>query len=153
MASPVTEPAVSRAWRYALRLLAARERSEHEVRQRLRERGLSAADADGIVERLRRQGYLDDARFAESMAHRARRRGHGRLRLRADLVARGVARKIAAPIVAAAFADEQELARKILRKRYGTLPSGGPDRARAARFLLQRGFPRRVVLAILKEGC
>jgi regulatory protein len=153
LTSKATEQSASRDWRYVLRLLTIRDRSEHEVRQRLSQRGVDGADIDAIVERLHRHRYLDDRRFAEGMAERARRRGHGSLRLRAALGVKGVARDEIDAVVAATFADEEEQARKVLRKRYKAMPEDDAARARAARFLLQRGFPPRLVLAILKEGC
>jgi len=108
---------------------------------------------EAILQRLHRHRYLDDSRFAEGMARRALRRGHGSRRLRVDLAGKGVAKSVIDLTVARTFADEAELARRALARRYTTLPSDAATRARAARFLLQRGFPQRIVLAILKEGC
>jgi SOS response regulatory protein OraA/RecX len=39
-----------------------------------------------------------------------------------------------------------------LARRFQEIPEDDAGKARAARFLLQRGFPQRLVLAILKEG-
>lgn len=130
-----------------------RDRSEQEVRQRLSQRGLEADDVEAVVQRLYRYRYLDDTRFAEGMALRALRRGHGSRRLRADLATKGIAKSIIDAVVTVTFVDEDEQARKALRKRYKTAPTDDASKARAARFLLQRGFPQRLVLAILKEGC
>jgi regulatory protein len=147
------DPDEQREWRYALRLLGVRERSENELRERLSRRGADNAAIDAIVQRLYHYRYLDDARFAEGMARRALRRGHGSRRLRADLAAKGIAKAHIDTAVDQTFVDEADLARRALNKRYKTVPNDDASRARAARFLLQRGFPQRLVLAILKEGC
>jgi regulatory protein len=130
-----------------------RDRSEQEVRQRLAHRGLDADGIESVIQRLYRYRYLDDARFAEGVAQRGARRGHGRIRVRSELAAKGVPKTVAEEAITLAFADEECLARRALHKRYKTVPADTAARARAARFLLQRGFPQRLVLAILKEGC
>lgn len=153
MSSIATEQIPERDWRYALRLLGARDRSEHEVRERLDKRGVEPMAIDGIVKRLYRYRYLDDQRFADAMARRALRRGYGSRRVRVDLRKKGIAKAIIDAVIAGAFDDESALARRTLNRRYKTVPEDDKTRARAARFLLQRGFPQRLVLAILKEGC
>jgi regulatory protein len=150
---PATDQIPEREWRYALRLLGARDRSEHEVRQRLDQRGLNSPVIEAIVKRLYRFRYLDDQRFADAMARRALRRGYGSRRVRHELKAKGIAKTIVDTTVAEAYADEADLARRTLNRRYKTAPEDDATRARAARFLLQRGFPQRLVLAILKEDC
>jgi len=142
-----------RAWQYAVRLLAAHDRSTHEIRQRLEAFGATLRTVNGTVKRLHDLHYLDDQRFAHSAAAAAVRRGHGSERLRAELSAKGVADDRIDTAVAAAFADEPALARRVLDSRYPTPPTRPGERAKAARWLLQRGFPESVVLAILGEGC
>jgi regulatory protein len=136
-----------------VRLLGARDRSEHEVRERLARRGSDGAAIDAIIQRLQRYRYLDDSRFSEAVARRAVRRGYGSRRVRADLTARGIAGGVIAATVDATFVDEEELARRTLARRFKDIPEDDAGKARAARFLMQRGFPQRLVLAILKEGC
>jgi len=87
------------------------------------------------------------------MATRALRRGYGSRRVRADLGSKGVGKAIIDLVLARTFVDEAALAQQVLRRRYRTPPQDDASRARAARFLLQRGFPQRIVLAILREGC
>lgn len=152
MSSPAPEPYSERDWRYALRLLGARDRSEHEVRERLDKRGLESPAIDAIVKRLYRYRYLDDQRFADAMARRGLRRGYGSRRVRLELKKKGIAKALSDSVIGAAFEDEDALARKTLNRRYKSVPDD-KTRARAARFLLQRGFPQRLVLAILKEDC
>jgi len=152
LSSLATEPFSERDWRYTLRLLGARDRSEHEVRERLDKRGLDSTAIDAVIKRLYRYRYLDDQRFADAMARRGLRRGYGSRRVRLDLKKKGIAKDVIDTTVGTAFEDEGALARTTLNRRYKSI-SDDKTRARAARFLLQRGFPQRLVLAILKEGC
>ena len=143
----------ARAWARATRWLAARDRSAHELTQRLAAAGVAPAVGARTLQRLREHGYLDDARLAGQTAAGAIRRGVGSVRVRADLESRGIAEPCIVAALAAHFADEAGLARSVLAQRTPELPRDPRQRARAARWLLQRGFPESVVLAILGEGC
>ena len=69
------------------KLLAAKQRSVEELRERLlKGRGATKAIVEEVIERLREYGYLDDARFAHSYASlRVQQRPIGRQRLERDL--------------------------------------------------------------------
>jgi regulatory protein len=87
-----TEPldpakARERVFQRAAKLLAAKQRSVEELREKLSTtRGATKAMVDEAIERLREYGYLDDAKFAQSYASlRLRERPIGRRRLQRDL--------------------------------------------------------------------
>src|SRR6266403_2600665 len=84
-----TEPAKARerVFQRAGKLLAARQRSVEELRERLLEgRGATETIVTEVIERLREYGYLDDARYAHSYAQlRVQQRPIGRQRLERDL--------------------------------------------------------------------
>ena len=141
------------AWRRALRLLAAHDRSTHEINARLDAAGVAPEIIATTIRRLKELNYLDDERLARTVAEAVARRGHGSERVRTGLAAKGVAEPLVDAAIAAAFADESALARHVLARRFPTPPQSARERAKAARFLLQRGFPEAVVLAILGEGC
>ncbi len=136
-----------------MRLLAVHDRSEQELRVRLAALGAPPPAIDATIRRLRDLRYLDDRRFAAHAAEQAVRRGRGRDYVRAQLTAKGLDEQFVDEAVHAAFADETHLAREVLRRRFPTVPCRPAERAKAARFLYQRGFPEAVVLAILGEGC
>src|SRR6266446_5205831 len=86
---PPLDPAKARerVFQRAGKLLAAKQRSVDELRERLLEgRGATKAVVEEVIERLRDYGYLDDARFAQSYASlRVQQRPIGRQRLERDL--------------------------------------------------------------------
>jgi regulatory protein len=141
------------AWQRAVRLLAAHDRSTHEIRTRLNASGAAPEIVISTISRLLELHYLDDERFARTTAEAAVRRGHGSERVRAALGAKGVAEPLVDAAIAAVFTDEPALARQVLARRFQTPPHDPRERAKAVRFLLQRGFPEMVVLAIFGEGC
>lgn len=76
-----------RVFQRAGKLLAAKQRSVEELRERLREgRGATEGVVEEVIERLREYGYLDDARYAHNYASlRVQQRPIGRQRLERDL--------------------------------------------------------------------
>jgi len=58
----------SRAYIDGLKMLARRELSEQQVRQRLGRKAYDQQEIDDAVERLRGERALDDARVAEAIA-------------------------------------------------------------------------------------
>ncbi len=129
----------------ALRWLSIRDRSEAELRRKLREAEVAPEQIDATLERLRSLGYLDDERFARSRARALLGRGrHGPRAVSSKLAQAGLARDSVAQAVSEAMAscDELAMARGVIDRKYPQAP-GNPDarvRAKAMRFLLGRGF-------------
>ena len=82
--------AYQKAMRAALRLLRHRDRTEHEIREKLAQKGFGEPETDLALVTLQSSGYVDDARVADRAAEMAlARRPAGRLRLERELRARG----------------------------------------------------------------
>jgi SOS response regulatory protein OraA/RecX len=103
----------ARALAAAARSLAASERSERALEQRLARAGHSAAAREDAIASLARAGALDDARLAETRAALLARRGYGDAAIRADLRRRLVEPEVAAGAVAA-LDPELERLRQVL---------------------------------------
>jgi regulatory protein len=134
---------VADAYETGLRMLARRELSEAQLRLRLQRRQLDPDDIDRGVERLRREGALDDRRTALACARtEAQVKRHGRRRVLRQLQALGIDRGIATAAVTEVFADVDEsslLAQAIERR----LRGASLDRStlqRVQRYLLSKGF-------------
>ncbi len=85
----------------ATRSLAASDRSEQALDQRLARAGHSAAAREEAIAALARTGALDDVRLAERRAELLARRGYGDTAIRADLRRRQLEPDAAAAAVAA----------------------------------------------------
>lgn len=93
----------------ALDFLAVRPRSEREVQDRLRRKGIGAEDITRVVERLRRVGYLDDMAFALYwIGERARSSPRGPRLLQQELRRKGVNSAIIAQALTDFAAQQQE---------------------------------------------
>ena len=113
--------------------------------------GASPSVIGATMRRLRQLHYLDDARVAQEAAAAAQRHGRGSKRVRAELIAKGVAEGLIDAVLAETFAAEADLARAALRRRYPSAPQGAREKARAAGFLLRQGFPESVVSDVLGD--
>jgi regulatory protein len=151
------EDGLARAKEAALRLLAHRQRSERELRQRLATRRFDAPTVDACIEQLRSSGLVDDQAFAEAFSRdRIRSRPSGRPRLEAELRAKGIDAEVIDSVLDQLFdsadIDEKDLARRAARKftrRKGEDPHR--TRRRFHAFLARRGFSGDVVSSLLDE--
>ena len=139
----------------ALKMLAARELSEAQVRQRLARRGHDRDDIDHTITRLKADGNLDDARAAAVIARRettVRRRGKARVSSR--IRAAGIAPAVADLAVQHAFqdVDADTLLASALDKRLRGRAAIADDREfkRLYRYLVGQGFEPDRVLARLR---
>lgn len=66
---------IKSAFAAAYRLLIFRDRSEHELRNRLRQKGYSAETVQTVIESLKNDGFLNDLEFAKSFVRTKNARG------------------------------------------------------------------------------
>jgi regulatory protein len=130
------------AERRALRLMARRDRSRAELERRLGDWGLDEDSTAAVLERLTACGAVDDTALAAAMAEHSRDRGHGRLRLQADMRRLAVDPEAADTALARDGGAEQELARahREIERRFHGRPRDRQQLARAAAHLTRRGF-------------
>jgi regulatory protein len=128
-----------------MRLSSRAEKSSGDARRLMRTWGVATADADKILEQLLAQKFIDDERYASAyVREKLRTGGWGAHKIRAALVAKGVAREI----IAAALdrhldpeAQGERLATRLARK----LPSvKGANpweiRSKLTRYALSLGY-------------
>jgi regulatory protein len=135
--------------RKALRLLAVRERSRQELLDRL------GPDAGRVVDQLADVGLQDDRRFAEEWARSGVARLHGPIRVRRELLKKGVAEDVVDSVIAEAYggSKERELAEKAAAKHSFSL-AGKEPRGRARTmyaYLVRRGFATALAAEVAKE--
>lgn len=130
----------------ALAYLGKRERTEAEVRARLRRADCAQDEIDDAIEELRVLGQLDDARFAGLFAQDRRELdGWGRERIARRLLELGVERELVDDALAGESAAELKRAVELLERRF---PTGrdADDRARERAFgiLVRKGYESEV---------
>lgn len=125
----------------ALRLLARREHSRHELVIKLRQRGFEASVIAPVLDDYEDRDWLSDVRFAEMLVRQRKEAGYGPLKIRADLQHKGI---MATPQALSEITEAswQASAVQARRKRFGLgdIRNDWPEMARQAGFLNRRGF-------------
>jgi regulatory protein len=145
---PPLDPARARerVFQRAAKLLAAKQRSVAELREKLSTtRGATKANVEEVIARLSEYGYLDDAKFAESYASlRLRERPIGRRRLERDLWLKKVDKKTAETALDEVFESTPEanlIDRAIAKRvRLRGKPKTREDAKKLFDHLLRQGF-------------
>lgn len=125
----------------AVEALARRDLTEREVLDRLARLGISQEERADAVVRLRRAGYLDDAKVAAERAARLAGRGQGDAAIRHELTRRGVPEVIVVDAMAALEPEVVRAARLVEQLGHGP---------RAARALARKGFAHESIGTVLE---
>ena len=138
-----------------LKMLARRELSEAQVRQRLARKGHDAADVDDAVRRLREGRALDDVRTAEAIARtQIALKRRGKLRVKQEIERAGIAAATARLATEDVFAivDDEALLESSMATRLrgrGRIADDAEFR-RLYRYLVSQGFEHDKVVSALK---
>ena len=140
-----------------LRALMRRAHSVYEMRQALERRAEEKSLARRVLERLKREGLLDDARYARQFARQhAESRRQGRFRIARDLRARGVPDRHIEAALEEIFAetDESALVRKRIERRLRSLRGPLDERRLASlyRSLMRAGFSSDLIRTELRAA-
>jgi regulatory protein len=140
-------------------LLARRAYSERELEACLRRRGVSPAETAETLDGLKRLGYLDDAATAAQWTRSWRAyKGWGPVRVRAELLRRGLERRLTERVLAESFPDDvTEAAAMQAAVRLTARPAfARAGRRRAlwlAAHLARRGFPPDLARRVAHRCC
>jgi regulatory protein len=135
----------ARAYEAALRLIAYRDRTVHELRGRLVEKGFSPEAVEAAVARLKQIGYLDDHTFCErTIAGVLAARPAGPRSITDRLRLKGVHPEVIREVLARTYPDElvEEMAYRAAAARIGRYRNEEPlaRRRKLAGYLARRGF-------------
>lgn len=135
----------------ALAMLARREHSAGEIREKLREMGGDVGLIDAVIAGLQERKLQSDERFAESFVRSRAERGYGPRVIEMALRERGIDKESARIALEGSGYDWCAQAGDVRQRRFGqSLPDNARERARQLRFLQYRGFAGSDVSAALK---
>lgn len=130
---------IRRAYNYAVSLLARRDHSEKELRDKLILKGYKKG-ADEAIEKLKAGGYVDDERFAMLFARELHcLKKYGRKRIEQELFRKGIDRDIISEVLDETQFDESELVSLIERK-YSRYLSDEKGLQKTVNGLLRMGY-------------
>ena len=136
-----TQNQLKRALGAANRLLSFRPRSEHEVRQKLKQKGFDALTISSCLDYLREHGLVDDAAFARYWAeNRATFSPRSQRMVRLELRQKGVQTDVAEET--SSEVDDETAAYAAGEKRASRLDMSDYEefRRRLGEYLRRRGF-------------
>ncbi len=129
----------------AVRLLAAREHSRHELENKLGRR-FDREVVEAVLDELVERGLVSDERFTEHYVASRMRKGFGPLRIRAELRERGIDGDLIEAWLDLGDDTWRECLREVARGRFGDdRPADRRAQAKQARFLQYRGFPESLI--------
>jgi regulatory protein len=148
-----SEPAL---YDVAIKILMRRAHSVHEMKQALARRGADGDLVQSVLNRLKQNGLIDDARYAKQFVRqRTEIRRQGKYRIARELRARGVPdRHIDAAIdEAAEHTDERAMVRQRIDRKLRLVRGKIDDRKLASlyRTLLRAGFSAKVIRRELRS--
>ncbi len=139
---------------FAERHIAARMRSELEIRQYLRRKDIPDAIIEETIDDFRRVRLLDDEEFARAWVRdRMRLKPKSTQLLRRELLAKGIAADIVEAVLTESEQDDPALAVELARiwVRRHRNPDMESARRRLAGYLQRRGFPASAAFTAVRE--
>jgi regulatory protein len=151
------DPEDEKALQKAYRLLAARARSEKELRSKLTEKQFGPQTIDKVIARLYELNYLDDEAFARQWArHLAADKLSGNRRIEISLQEKGIDKTLREQVLAEIRQDipEREIIGQVIRKK---LKGGnfqrqdGREKRRLVQHLLSKGFTPDSIFEMIRD--
>ncbi len=137
----------------AIRMLAGREHSCFELRNKLKNKGHANHEIDMVIEQLVKDKYLNESRFTEMFVRSKINRGVGPIKIRLELQQRSVDESLIDEYLDFNQPEWFEYAREARCKRFGeNLPEDINEKAKQIRFLQQRGFTQKQIINVIKSN-
>jgi regulatory protein len=136
-----------------LGLLNYKQRSSHEIRQKLNEKGFSSEQIDNVLDKLEHAGLIQDGKFAEMWVEN-RNAFHPRSQrlIRLELLQKGIAaEEIDKALVGSA--EDAELATQAAMQQIRKYSNLGWEefRKKLSAYLLRRGFSYGTVAPVVRS--
>lgn len=134
-------------------LCSRREYCSRGVLDLLRRKGVTGQDAAAVLERLRSERYVDDARYARAFARdKALLAGWGPRKIAYALASKGISPEIAAAAMKEVGEEEgRSRMREVICAKWRSVKAAGLQerRAKVLRFALSRGYDYAAVAEVL----
>ena len=131
-----------------LRYLSIRPRSEWEVHTYLQRKQASPALVDLILNKLSKDGYINDISFAEAwVSSRRLLRPTSKRKLQQELRSKRVSDEVIGTVLAGDSADERQQLRELAAKKRARYA----DEVKLMQYLVRQGFSYEDVKAVVRE--
>ena len=127
------------------------DRTEKELRDRLRRGGFEQGVCDEVLARLCEVGVVDDRRYALRFAERCMEANISRRQTYAKLLAKGISRELANEALDANETDEVAQVKAVIAKKYALKLADPENTQKVYAALIRKGFSYVAVRDALKE--
>jgi regulatory protein len=139
---------LDKAYGNALRYVAMRPRSEWELQDYFRRKGIDEDAATQIANRLRSAGLLDDGAFARAwVANRRLLKSTSKRRLKLELKQKRIAEDIIDTVLQEDETDDRQALRELIEKKRARYP----DEQKLMQYLARQGFSFDDIKASLQD--
>lgn len=141
-----------------LYLIGNMDRTEHDIRQKLRNSGYFGSIVDNAIAGLKEYGYIDDTRYARYYAQSMRdNKGKSTFAITQALYEKGIDRNIISNVMDEMEIDEEEQLMRALSKK-GYTPetihmADDADKRKIYQYLLRKGFSASLVGTYVRKSC
>lgn len=141
-----------KAHNYALTLLDYRERSQWEIKERMRQKRYTPEVIQQVINYLKEHDFLNDKRFSEEWANFVIKKGFARKRVYYELRKKGIAEDLIEEILEKLFSkiDETEMALRVVQKKRKMLKNER-DFQRISEFLRRRGYSFSIINTVIDQ--
>jgi regulatory protein len=132
---------IPRAKKRAMHLLEKMDRTEQQLRTKLREAGYASEAIEDAISYVKSYHYIDDERYARTYI-RIHQQSKSKQRLKMDLLKKGIDKEVIDLALEEEFEQsEEEMILQLLKKKhYDPSTADQKERNKMYRFLMQRGF-------------
>jgi regulatory protein len=140
----------------AVRILANRDHSKYELKQKLRQRGFTNKVIDTVIAECERFNYIDDLRTAHVYISQLKRKCFGKRYVRMALKKKRLSGNAIENILLENYpdTDETEKAGKLLEKKMEAFARETDQKKRREkmyRFLYARGFKTEIIVNLMRD--
>jgi len=140
----------------AVRILANRDHSKYELKQKLRQRGFASKVIDTVMMKCERLNYINDHRTAQVYISQLKRKCFGKRYIRMALKKKRLSSTAIENFLLENYpeADEYENAAKLLEKKMETFEREKDlkkRRDKMYRFLYSRGFNKDIIVNLMRN--
>ncbi len=137
---------------YSLYLLEIKDRTEKQLRERLIKKGYEEKEIYNAVEKMKHYGYINDVDYAKRYVKSDK--GFAPLRLKTELIKKGISRDIAENTTENMIFDAKEVITKEINRKFIKKDfSDRKEQNRVIGYFLRRGFSYGDIRDVLVSFC
>lgn len=147
------EKLTQRAFNYCTWSLGQAPKTEHQLRQKMKEKNCPNDIMDATIEKLKNYGFINDKMFAQVFVNSKINSGMGNRRIKQELSRKGISNEMADELLAPETFGEEEVdereqeyqrAKQVAEKKFRSIPESLDTQKKMRRlvnFIVTRGFP------------